>query len=223
MRRSTLLILALIVMVVMPVFADRQPTSTPTPPDMDTIFIPDVQGCTGDTIVVEVRMANPETEVDAFLMTVFYEAEMLTYLSCSAGDLDPGWEMFDCFEPSPGHVNMGGFSIPPVAVPTNSNGVLVEMLFEVTCFDCDQGDASALIATNLYDDIVGFSPFDGVFTFVCPTPTPIPTETPTPTPTDTPSPTPTEPLPIPATGPIGTGLLLALLGVLMFNPAFRKR
>ncbi|MGB3975719.1 MAG: S8 family serine peptidase, partial [bacterium] len=55
-----------------------------------------------------------------------------------------------------------------------------------------------------------------------PTDTPTPTNTPTNTPTETPSPTPTNPLPIPTTGPIGTGLLLTLFGILMFSPVFRK-
>ena len=55
------------------------------------------------------------------------------------------------------------------------------------------------------------------------TPTNTPTETPTSLPTDTPSPTPTDPLPIPTTGPIGIGLLLTLMGVLILNPFFRKK
>ena len=58
-----------------------------------------------------------------------------------------------------------------------------------------------------------------------PTPTdpPIPTETPTELPTESPSPTPTEPLPIPTTGPMGTGLLLTLIGILMLTPIFRRK
>ena len=256
MRLLKVLILTLVISAI-PVYADRQPT--PTPPSADTIFIPDIQGCAGDIVVVEMRMANPDTEVDAFLIRIFYDTEMLTYLSCSAGDLDPGWEMFDCYEPTPGLVNMGGFSIPPFAIPTNSNGVLVEMLFEVTCLNCEDDDSSELPIDRLFDDLVDFSSIDGVFTYFCPppptetptntptetptntptdtptetptntptdtpteTPTNTPTDTPTSLPTDTPSPTPTEPLPIPATGPIGTGLLLTLFGILMFNPIFRK-
>ncbi|MGB3975903.1 MAG: cohesin domain-containing protein [bacterium] len=243
MRQSMVLILITVILA-MPVCADRQPT--PTPPNTDTIFIPDVEGCTGDIIVVEVRMANPDTEVDAFLIRILYDTEMLTFIACSAGDLDPGWEMFDCYEPSLGRINMGGFSVPPAAIPTNSNGVLVEMLFEVTCLNCEDEDSSELPIDLLLDDLIGFDGIDGVFTFFCPppptetptftptetptstptdtpTPTETPTNTPTETPTNTPSPTPTEPLPIPATGPIGTGLLLTLFGILMFNPVFRQK
>ncbi len=176
------------------------PTITPTPPPNDVIWIPDAQGCTDDEIIVHVRMANAFTEVDAFLMTVMYDTAMLEYQSCARGDLDPNWVMFDCFEPEPGVVNMGGFSLPPNAVPVGSNGVLVELTFIVTCSGCVQGDTSALIPTNLRDDIEAFEAEEGVFTFDCtatptpetPEPTVTPTQTPPPEPTDTPSPTPTE-------------------------------
>ena len=166
------------------------PTITPTPPPNDVIWIPDAQGCTDDEIIVHVRMANAFTGVDAFLMTVLYDTDMLEYQSCTRGDLDPDWVMFDCFEPEPGLVNMGGFSLPPDEVPAGSNGVLVEMTFIVTCSGCAQGDTSALIPTNLRDDIEGFEAVEGVFTFDCtatPTPTATPTEVPpTATPTEVP-------------------------------------
>ncbi len=165
------------------------PTITPTPPPNDVIWIPDAQGCTGDEIIVNVNMANAFTGVDAFLMTVLYDTDMLEYQSCARGDLDPDWVMFDCYEPEPGLVNMGGFSLPPDEVPAGSNGVLVEMTFIVTCSGCAQGDTSALIPTNLRDDIEGFEAIEGVFTFDClTTPTPEPTNTPeTPAPTSTPT------------------------------------
>ena len=188
-----------------------EPTATPTSPTDDLIWLTDVQGCTGDEVVVEVRMANAVTGVDAFLMTVLYDADMLEYQSCTRGDLDPDWVMFDCYEPEPGLVNMGGFSLPPDEVPAGSNGVLVEMTFIVTCSGCTQGDTSALIPTNLRDDIADFAPEEGVFTFDClttPTPsatftpvpdTPVPTSTPVP---DTPTPVPDTPTPVPTYTPV---------------------
>ncbi|MGB4097877.1 MAG: cohesin domain-containing protein, partial [bacterium] len=185
-----------------------EPTATPTSPLSDLIWVSDAQGCTGDEIIVEVRMANPDTDVDAFLMTVLYDSTMLEYQSCQAGDLDPGWTMFDCYEPEPGKVNIGGFSLPPVQIPAHSYGILVELVFTVTCPGCALGDYSALTPTDLRDDLIDFATEEGMFTYDClvtptPTSTPIPTATFTPAPpTATPTHTPVPPTATPTFTPV---------------------
>jgi hypothetical protein len=170
------------------------PTHTPTPPPPDMIWIDtDYCGDTGDQIDVYIWMSNETMPVDAFTMTVDFDDTMLQYESCIAGDLDPGWTMFDCNEATPGSIIIAGFSLPPDEIPAGSDGALAILTFTVTCDDCDEGDTSEFVMHTLLDDIAGFGTENGLFTFICPEPTPTPTPeeptvTPTPEPTDTPAP-----------------------------------
>lgn len=175
------------------------------PLEGDRIWVhSDYEGCTGDTIEVLIELANPETPVDAFTMNMLFDTTMLEYQGCEAGDLDPGWIMFGCNEATPGNMVVAGFSLPPVAIPVGSEGVLAVLSFVVTCDTCEEGDSSELAPINFYDDIEEFTPGNGAFTYVCEgTPTPEPTDTPIPEPTDTPIPEPTDtPIPEPTDTPI---------------------
>ncbi len=171
------------------------PTATPTEQPPDIIWVGNYSGCTGDTLEVMVMMANDTVAVDAFTMHLLFDNTMLAYNSCIAGDLDPGWTLFDCNEANPGDVTIAGFSLPPDEIPAGSEGVLAVLNFTVTCGSCMEGDSSALSLFNFRDDIIDFSAMDGLFTFTCTTPTPTvvpPTNTPTATPvppTWTPTPT----------------------------------
>ena len=89
------------------------PTNTPTPPPADSIWVENYSGCTDDVIEVMVMMSNDTVAVDAFTMHLAFDTSMLTYDSCVAGDLDPGWTLFDCNEADPGDVTIAGFSLPP--------------------------------------------------------------------------------------------------------------
>ncbi len=164
----------------------------------------DYVGCTGDVIDVLIELANPGTPIDAFTMNMLFDTTMLEYHGCVAGDLDPGWTMFGCNEPTPGNMVIAGFSLPPKEIPVGSEGVLAVLSFVVTCDACDEGDSSELKPINFLDDIEEFTPGTGAFTYVCEsTPTPEPTDTPIPEPTDTPVPEPTDtPVPEPTDTPI---------------------
>ncbi len=171
------------------------PTATPTEPPTDSIWVGNYSGCTGDTIEVMVMMANTTMAVDAFTMHLSFDRNMLTYDSCIAGELDPGWTLFDCNEAAPGDVTIAGFSLPPDEIPAGSEGVLAILTFTVTCDSCSEGDSSDLGPFNFRDDITTFGAINGMFTFTCTTPTPTvvpPTNTPTASPvppTWTPTPT----------------------------------
>jgi len=171
------------------------PTNTPTPtsgPGEDYLAVDNSFGCDTDTVIVPVVMSNGTTVVDAVTFHVSYDTTMLTYVSCEAGELDPGWTMFDCLENDPGDITVAGFALPPAEIPAGSEGSLVNLTFTVTCPTCSEGDTSAISLFDLRDDIEFFGIVPGTFTYTCepqPTATPTtvpPTNTPVP-PTDTPT------------------------------------
>ncbi|MCD4654781.1 carboxypeptidase regulatory-like domain-containing protein, partial [bacterium] len=178
------------------------PTNTPTPttgPSENYLMIQDSSGCDTDTIVVPVIMANGTIEVDAVTFHFTYDVSMLTYVSCAAGDLDPGWTMFDCLENIAGDITIAGFALPPAVIPTGSEGSLVNLTFTVTCPTCSEGDTSGMALADLCDDIATFDAIDGTFTYTCePPPTNTPTTTAVP-PTNTPTTTAVPPTNTPTT------------------------
>lgn len=185
--------------------ATPEPTATPThgTPE-DYLMVADFAGCNDDTLVVPVMMANGSMAVDAVTFHVIYDSTMLTYVSCEAGDLDPGWTMFDCLENTAGDITIAGFALPPAEIAMGSEGTLVNLTFNVQCPTCSEGDMSAVELTEFRDDIETFTAMDGRFTYTCAGPTPTPTEEPTSPPTNTPTPTltPIPPTPTPTLTPI---------------------
>ncbi len=169
------------------------PTATPTFTALpgDTLMLTDATGCTGDLVAVDLRMANEITPVDAMTVYLSYDPEILTYISCETGDLDPGWFLFNCgSSPAPGEIRLGGFC-SGTSIPSGSNGIISRLYFDVNCPECQDFDLSDLTITTVFDDVATFDTFDGVFTYYCDGP-PGPTSTPVPTmPTSTPSLTPT--------------------------------
>jgi len=205
----------------------------------DDIWVEDVSGCNSDNIQVNIMVSNGDTAIDAFTLDLSFDNTMLVYNSCTAGTLDPGWQMFDCNEVSPGEVRVLAFAVAPNEIPAGSLGSIAVLSFTVTCPACNDWDTSVLALHNLYDDIEFFTVTNGTFTYLCPTATPVPTDTPTNTPTSTPTTPPTDtpttaptdtpvgptatPQPIPATGGLGMGLLLLVLGGLLAIPGLRRR
>lgn len=169
--------------------ATRTPTRTPTPaatasptptgnPVGDHISIGQYSGCNGDQITVSVILSNDITEVDAITIRLAFDASMLDYVSCSSGELNPGWVMFDCFESGVGELTIAGFSVGN-EIPVGSNGSLADLIFTVDCPGCSIGDSSGILFTLLADDLVPFTSHDGGFTYVYgPTQIPTPTSTP---------------------------------------------
>ncbi len=165
------------------------PTSTPTPDDW--LYISDdYTGCPGDQIVVQLMMRNNTTAVASITLDLSFEPDMLSYVSCSEGDLNPPWEIFDSAELEPGHVRIAAFALSPNEIPVGSEGSFAELTLNVTCAGCASGEDCAPAFVMLQDDIENFNTDNGLFTF-CINGTPTPTSTPTTTPTSTSTPTPT--------------------------------
>ncbi len=138
------------------------------------IWAEDFQGCHAEAIQVDVMISNPDNAVDAFGFYLDYCTSALTYTSCVPGDLDPGWEMFDCNETAPGELRITGFAYPGQIAPGDP-GSIVTLMFDVDCSGCIPGDSCPIPIYNLTDDLSGWSVATGEFTYSCPaTPTPVP-------------------------------------------------
>ncbi len=217
----------------------------------DDIWVEDVSGCHGDTIEVEVWVDNATTSIDAFTFYLSYDDNMLAFVSCSVGTLNPGWVSFGCDEIYWDTVWGYGHTLS-TSIPQGSYGSLIILTFDVDCPGCVTTDSSLLEFTWLADDLENFSSESGTFSHNCNaptlTPSPAPTSTFTPdhtptvmqtstqTPTSTEPPTATPsytsmpgtatptppPIVIPATSPGGLSLLLIFMGGMLGIGAYRK-
>jgi len=91
---------------------------------------------------------------------------MLDFLSCTPGDLDPGWELFNCNDPVPGQVRAAGYAFPGT-IPAGSNGVLTTIEFQVTCTGCIGGEQCQVFFSHLQDDLAGWALQNATFTNTC--------------------------------------------------------
>lgn len=130
------------------------------------LFINDIRGCAGDLIDVPVMIRSNEHTVHAAGFDLFYDPQMLKFISCRKGELNSTWNWFICNRTSPGHLRTGAFD-PYAAITPELNGSFAVITFEVVCVDCFYGDESAVIISNPVDQIRYFRPEDGIFTYDC--------------------------------------------------------
>ncbi len=205
--QKTIVILWIFIGIVLAAASDSQAgdvimsTPIPTPITDDMIWIEDVSGDTGQEIEVIAMVSNPDTPLDAFGFYLEHACpDMLDYVSCDRGNLDPGWVMFGCNEPTVGEIRATGF-VAPGSLPPGCTGSLVKFTFLVTCESCEYGDQCDLILTNLADDLTGWGIGNATFTFTGGSSTPVPD--------------------VPAAGTAGTLLLiLGLSAVLVSKKLF---
>lgn len=144
----------------------------------DLIWVEDATGCDGATIELAVMIENPDTAVDAFTLDLEYPVDMLDYVSCTEGALNPTWIMFDCNETTSGVIRALAFAFGE-SIPAGSSGSLVVFTFTVNCPDCINNQTGTLSLTTLMDDIETFTATPGIFTYYCEVATPTATLSPT--------------------------------------------
>ena len=161
----------------------------------NVLSISDTSGCPGDSIDVIISLSSTDLDVDSFGLELTYCPDMIDYVGFERGDLVQTFNLFDCALVVPGVLRVGGLDFSE-SIPAGSDGTLITISFNVTCWACQQGDVCIMDLINIADDIVPFSIDQGTFTQPCvgPTFTPTPEFTDTPViPTDTPIPTDTAP------------------------------
>ena len=175
-------------------------TPTPVPVHPDTISLEPIEGCSGDTIVLDVRIDNTTMPLSDFDFYVNYCPDVFLYMDCRSGNLDNEWGIFACDNPLPGQIHITG-SNSTVPIPMNSDGSIASITFTVQCTDCADENNSEISLNHLMTGVTGWTIENTLFTYVCPTA--LPTFTPTFAPTDTPTSEPSE-TPIPTDTPVPT-------------------
>ncbi len=115
----------------------------------------------GDTLVVDVRMRENPSSVDAFGFRVLTNPEHLSFLDVIPGSLAVDFEEIKAEETPAGEgaINVGGIG-GDASIAANNDGVLVQLRFIV---HCEVGLSSNLAIGSLSDDIAGFSACGGRF------------------------------------------------------------
>lgn len=129
--------------------------------DGDEILVQDSSADVGETVEMEIDISNEVTPVDAFGFTLMYDDGLLTFLSCSTGDVFPGsgWDQFSYSAAVPGRIAISG-SHDSLAVPAGSSGTIARLFFTWNMYNgwwCETN------LVDLQDDLEGFSVRDGEF------------------------------------------------------------
>ncbi len=108
----------------------------------------------GDTLYVEIRLAQNPQPIDAFAFTVQVDPQQLTFVQARAGDLTGGFLAVGAEElpAGSGAILCGGFGVP--AIPVNSSGSVIRLCFQV---QCEEGDLGEIVLRGLDDDVAGLS------------------------------------------------------------------
>ncbi|HPQ42413.1 MAG TPA: hypothetical protein PLV45_18720 [bacterium] len=143
------------------------PTPTPALPLNQIYCTNDGVGCPGDMVFMDIRMSNPDYPVDCLGIDFQYNPEIMSFESAGAGDLDPGWFMFDADEVSPGTVRIAAWSLDGYEIPAGSDGVLAELGFTAICPDCYEGELYPYTIHWMTDDLQPFQPVHGNLEINC--------------------------------------------------------
>jgi hypothetical protein len=128
--------------------------------------VSDAVGREGDTIVVAVTLTDAPNQVEAFGFDLSFDERVLHYTGTySRGPLVESWSFFDVSTPAPGRLRVGGFTVPQ-RIAAGQSGTLVELEFHVVCNDCNAGEVSELIPSDLVDDMAAWSFCSGAFRFL---------------------------------------------------------
>ncbi len=148
-----------------PTITPGGPTRTPTPlPLMEIVQVDDYAGTTGEIVSVSIMVSNPNRSIDTFMIDLSYDSNMLAFMECHTGTLNPGWLMFDCSILESGAIRTAGFSIDNQIDPGNTGSIVI-LDFTVACNGCLAGDMCPLNIDALWDDLRAYPTEDGSFTF----------------------------------------------------------
>ncbi|MGB3974946.1 MAG: cohesin domain-containing protein [bacterium] len=162
MKRS-LLIGLMVLFVVLPIVgADIAVSEEKIQSGADRLWLTSAEGGPGDTIMVDVMIENAVTKIDAVTMRFRYDTTKLQYVDWEDGTLNPGWVMFNLNESEPGLIVLGGFCIQ-TAIEPGSKGSLVRMSFKVKSDAA--GGPSFVTVDTLLDDVKDFHSENGKIEF----------------------------------------------------------
>jgi hypothetical protein len=106
----------------------------------------------GDSLRMEIRVKASPQNIAAFGFRLQYDPARLSFGSVARGALTGNFVMATAKLLQPGTLVCGGFG--PAAIPSNTEGTLLELHFGVTC---DVGDSSEIRITDMVDDVAGLN------------------------------------------------------------------
>ena len=134
-----------------------------TPPVSASIIAPNVSANEGSELLVDIMVEETSLPIDAFGLKLVFDDDMLDFNRIEKGDLTQNFTYLQGMESQPGTIVIGGFD--PNAVPANSNGSIVKVIFDVNCPACTQGDLSSLEILDPVDDLQDFNIVNGTVTY----------------------------------------------------------
>lgn len=120
----------------------------------------DVTGGAGSDVVVDVKILQNPTAIDAFGFQFTYNSGKCSLVNVQKGDLTNGFSFFQASEGPAGTITIGGFNT--AAIPANSNGTIARVNLHVN--QCSEGETFVLGIQSLTDDLVGLNMCNGTFT-----------------------------------------------------------
>lgn len=129
--------------------------------DGDQIIVQDSYADVGELAEIDIDLSNEFTPIDVFGVTMNYNSGLLTFESCSPGDLFPGsgWDEFDWDLSTADQITISAVN-QSQAIPAGSSGTLVRLYFSWNMYN---GWWCETTLSNLGGDLVDFNVENGVF------------------------------------------------------------
>jgi hypothetical protein len=119
------------------------------------IIVGDVAGNLGQQVEIPLHLQWNPRPIDAYGLRVVFDGTALRFAGSRCCGLTAGWQTCEARAVGRDTVVVGGFN--PVPIPSNSDGVLLCLTFEITACEGERH----LTAFGLVDDLVGMETCDG--------------------------------------------------------------
>jgi hypothetical protein len=114
-----------------------------------------------DTVTVAVTIEDALIAIGGGGVDIAYDASVLTFVGCEAGDLTQGWPLFGCTDFTT-HVQVAGTAASPI--PAGAGGTFATLTFLSDCCAPDTAVTISLCPENATGDLGALYPVCGQFT-----------------------------------------------------------
>jgi len=120
----------------------------------------------GTSVTIKVNIKNNLSEISSFGFDLTYDSSKFAWISVVRGNFTQDWATVDGNEISSGVVRIGGFAGSGTVIPPGNTGCIVELVFEVICSNCLNGDETNFCIGNYVDDISSYEPKPSCCSFI---------------------------------------------------------
>ncbi|MGP8330222.1 MAG: cohesin domain-containing protein [Methanosarcinaceae archaeon] len=120
----------------------------------------DVSGFPGNTITVNIEIADNPNPISPFGFKFNYDHNKLSFVEIRKGELTTAFDYLQAVESTPGIITVGGLAANS-SIPAQSIGSLAQLVFQVT--QCTEGEQSNFLITDVVDDLAGLNVCKGKF------------------------------------------------------------